>query len=74
MYGFNMMIERLKRETGLSYIETLIMFCEDNSTDFEDIAKIIHPSLKEKIQTEASKLNMMKDNDLGTSLEQFFGD
>ncbi len=74
MYGFNMMIERMKQETGLSYIETLIMFSEDNSTDFEDIAKIIHQSLKDKIKVEASGLNMMKDNDLGKSLETFFGD
>lgn len=74
MFGFNMMIEREKRKTGLSYIETIIEFCENNSTDYEDIAKIIHPSLKEKILVEASQLNMMKDNDLGMSIESFFGD
>ena len=74
MFGFNMLIEREKRRTGDTYIGTIITFCEENSIDFEDLVKIMHGTLKDKIYVEAAKLNMLKDNDIGSSIESFFGE
>jgi len=66
-----MMIERKRKLTGETYIETILNFCQEHLIDFEDVVKLIHPSLKEKLETEAIELRLLKDNEIAASLEKF---
>jgi len=50
---FSLHIETLKQQTGLSFVDTIIDYCEKNMIDVEDITPLINKSLKEKIALEA---------------------
>ncbi len=51
---FSFHIEELAAKSGESYIETIIAYCDDNFVDYEDVAKMISPVLKQKIFEQAS--------------------
>lgn len=35
-----------------SYLQTILLYCEENSLDYQDVIKHISPSLKQKIEIE----------------------
>ena len=45
---------------GMSYIDAIIHFCENNNIDLESVPKLISKPLKEKIKYEAMELNFLK--------------
>jgi hypothetical protein len=45
---------------GMSYIDAIIHFCEQNSIELESVPKLISKPLKEKIKYEAMELNFLK--------------
>ena len=54
-------IESLVHTTeGMSYIDAIIHFCEQNNIDVESVPKLISKPLKEKIKCDALELNFMK--------------
>ena len=54
-------IESLVHTTeGMSYIDAIIHFCEQNNIDVESVPKLISKPLKEKIKYEAQELNFLK--------------
>ena len=54
-------IESLVHENeGMSYIDAIIHFCEQQSIDVESVPKLISKPLKEKIKGEAMELNFLK--------------
>ena len=54
-------IESLVHKTeGMSYIDAIVHFCEQNTIDIESVPKLIPKPLKEKIKYEASELNFLK--------------
>ena len=57
---FNQEIEDFVYETGESYIDAIINFCEKNNVDIETVPKLISKPLKEKIKCEAMDLNFLK--------------
>lgn len=44
----------------LTYMETIIEFCEEESIDIESISGLIDDSIKNRIRIEAEKENMIK--------------
>jgi hypothetical protein len=57
---FSYFIEGTARRTKTSCIDILINFCLENEIESESIAKLINPSLKEKLESEAQELNLLK--------------
>ena len=54
-------IESLVHENeGMSYIDAIIHFCEQQSIDVESVPKLISKPLKEKLKYEAMELNFLK--------------
>lgn len=51
--------ERLVRSDCLTYIEAVIQICNDLDVDPEDIAKMVVGPLKDKIENEAMKNNIL---------------
>lgn len=44
----------------LTYMEILVQWAEDNDLDLSEVPQCINDVLRQKIQTEATNLNMMK--------------
>lgn len=57
---FSTDIEELVRETGLTYIESIVTYCDENTIDIESVSKLISKPLKERIRCEAMQLNYLK--------------
>lgn len=51
--------ERLVRSDNLTYIEAIIQICNDLDVDPEDIAKMVTGPLKDKVENEAMKSNIL---------------
>lgn len=56
---FSLHIEQLANESKLSYIETIIQYCEENSLEPSDVVKFINKPLKDKIENDFRELNML---------------
>jgi hypothetical protein len=53
-------VEEIVLTKRLSHIDALISFCSTNELEFEDIAKLITPNLKDKIKMNAEEDGLMK--------------
>ena len=53
-------IESLVQTEGMSYIDGVVHFCEQNSIDLDSVPKLISKPLKEKLKAEAMELNFLK--------------
>ena len=56
---FTIAIEEIKRELNMSYIESIIHYCEENSIELDIVGSLVTNNLKEKIQAEATHLNFL---------------
>lgn len=56
---FTKMIENVRREKNLSYIDSVLHLCEIHKIDEQDVKKYISNIIKEKIEVEAMNLNMI---------------
>ena len=58
---FTEAIEILAHEKeGMSYVDAIVHFCEQNNIDVESVPKLITKPLKEKLKGEAMELNLLK--------------
>ena len=57
---FSTDIEELVKESGLTYIESIVTYCDENTIDIETVSKLISKPLKERIRCEAMQLNYLK--------------
>ena len=57
---FSSEIEEIVKSSKLSYIESVLHYCEENSIELETISKLISKPLKERIRCEAMDLNFLK--------------
>lgn len=53
-------IQEMVEERDLSYMEAVVEYCEKNDFEIEKIKMILTPSIIESINTEATKLNLLK--------------
>lgn len=71
MRGLDLQIEKIKRDLGISYIDSVLEFCKDNKFEVEEIAKKLHPSLVNKIKFEFVELNVVRGEKNDTSMRNF---
>ena len=57
---FSLKIESIVKEKRISYMDAVILYCEENDIDTGTVSPLISKSLKEKIQVEATNLRMLK--------------
>ena len=64
---FSMTIETIVKDSNksMNYIDAVVHFCEKRDIEIETVAKLIGPTLKEKIKAEALKLNYIKKTTRG---------
>ena len=61
---FTETIEKFVQETGLTYIDAIVEYCDRNNIEVESVSKLISRPLKEKIRYEATELNYLKKTSL----------
>jgi len=57
---FSLKIESIVKEKRISYMDAVVLYCEENDIDPGTVSSLISKSLKEKIQVEATNLRMLK--------------
>ena len=57
---FSAIIEDIVKTKKISYIDAIVKYCEDNEIDPSNVGSLISKSLKDKIQLEAEKLNLVE--------------
>lgn len=62
---FSMEIEELVYMKDVSYIDAIVMYCEDTGFEIEIAAKLISGVLKSKIQLEAEDLHFLQKSNTG---------
>ncbi len=58
---FSFRIEKLVSETGLLYMDAVVHYCDQNELEVEVAAKLCNIQIKNRIESEAADLNMMKE-------------
>jgi hypothetical protein len=58
---FEQVVEDLVWKHDISYMDAIVLYCEENNIDVESLAKVIkaNPNLKGLLQLEAEKLNYL---------------
>lgn len=56
---FALEIERRVRNKLMGYLEAIIDYCEDRNIDPDEISKLVVGSLKEKLEAEAQRNNLL---------------
>ena len=63
---FSLIIEGVvKDKKPITYMDAIIWYCEENQIEVESVGRLISKALKEKIQVEASKANLIKVEQTG---------
>ena len=57
---FGLIIEGIVKEKKISYLDAVLKYCDENDIDTSTVGPLINKSLKEKIQIEAEKLNLVE--------------
>ena len=52
-------VENLVRRDKMSYLESIIQVCDETGIDPDDMAKLVVGSLKEKLEAEAQRNNIL---------------
>ena len=63
---FSLIIEGVvKDKRPITYMDAIIWYCDQNQIEVESVGRLISKALKEKIQVEASKANLIKIEQTG---------
>lgn len=57
--NFSMIIENLVWEKDISYMEAIVLYCEQTGFEVETAAKLVSGALKSKIKIEAEELHFL---------------
>lgn len=57
---FTTMVEDLVKQRRMPYMDAVLQICSDREIDPLDVASLISPAIKDKIQAEAINSHMMK--------------
>ena len=57
---FASIIESIVKEKKIPYMDAVLEYCNDNDIDTSSVGPLINKQLKEKIQQEAEKLNLVQ--------------
>lgn len=56
---FSLLIEQYARDKKCSYMDAIVLYCEENEIEVESAAQKISTNIKEKIEVEAQDLNFL---------------
>ena len=56
---FSTAVEKLVVETGLTYLDAMLLVVEDNGIEMANISNLITDSLRDKLEVEAVTLNLI---------------
>jgi len=59
-HKFSIMIEETVRDKGISYMDAIVWWCENNEVEVEAAAKLCNIVIREKIRYEAEELNFLE--------------
>ena len=63
---FSLIIDGVVRDKRpITYMDAILLYCEENQIEVESVGRLISKALKEKIQVEASKANLIKIPETG---------
>jgi len=57
---FSSDIEEIVRENEITYIESIVQYCDENTIEIDTISKLLSKPLKERLRCEAMNLNYLK--------------
>lgn len=57
---FAKMIEDVVLEQGLSYMDAILLLCDQNNIEIEETKKYISPVIQSKLEAEAIRSNALK--------------
>ena len=63
---FSLKIESIVKEKKISHMDAVVWYCDENGLDTSQVSSLISKSLKEKIQLEAEKLNLIEKSSTAT--------
>jgi hypothetical protein len=66
--AFALAIERIRQETGLNYMDSIVLWAERSNCEIESAAALVKkdPMLKSKLMMESQTLNMLKSKSANT--------
>ena len=56
---FSLEIEAFKKEKKTSYMDAIVLYCEEREIDTATVGPLINKALKEKFALECHKLNLL---------------
>ena len=56
---FSLEIETFKKEKRTSYMDAIVLYCEEREIDTATVGPLINKALKEKVALECQKLNLL---------------
>lgn len=62
---FAMQIERRVKRKEMGYLEAIIDYCDTNGLEADDVHKLVVGSLKEKLEAEAQRNNLLPKSSTG---------
>jgi len=62
MMNFSLLIEEIVYMKDVSYMDAIVLYCEETGMEVEVAAKLISPSIKNKIKEEAENLHFLPKN------------
>lgn len=66
---FSKLVENEVLEKSIGYMEAILLLCEKNDIDPEDVKKFVSPVIKSKLEAEAMGLNYLpKTNTIDSAL------
>ena len=57
--NFSLHIEKLVRTKRVSYMDAILLYCEQNNVEIEVTAKLISGAIRAKLKVEAEDLNFL---------------
>lgn len=58
--SFVSMVEKRINEQGMGYIEAITDVCEKTGLEFENVSKLMTPTMRKLLAAEATTLNLLK--------------
>ena len=60
---FSKLIEKTVIEKSIGYMEAILLVCDDNNIEPEDVKKFVSPIIRDKLEAEAMSLNFLPKTD-----------
>jgi len=62
--SFSLNIENLVEKKNISYMDAIVLYCENNDLEIEVAAKMLSSSIKANLKTEAEELHFLPKSNI----------